>query len=196
MRVLTTAAVLACLLAVVRADVVLDDGRGGRTASRSQAPPLALVTIGYYVNDRPRDPSACQLVFYHSGGRVEPRVAAGAAYWYAPPSVPAIGQRIVLRCDNHIAASPAGYDVFSGRVSIVLSVYSPPSRVVLDPSGAGRPLVDTDHPGTQTAYANGRFVLRQEWEMLPEAFRKKIKASQVMVVTDSGTTFAFATGYR
>jgi hypothetical protein len=196
MKMLITAAVLACLLTAARADVGPTDGRGGRTASQSQAPPLALVTIGYYVNGRPRDPSACQLVFFHSEGRAEPRVAAGAMYWYVRPSLPAIGQRIVLKCDTYIAASPAGYDLFSGGISIVLSVYSPPGRVAIDAPDADRPDVGDYRLGTRTAYDNGRFVLRQEWETLPEAFRKTIKSSHVMVVTDSGDTFAFATGYR
>ena len=197
MRVLPTAAVMGFLLMTWCAGRGSAAGGGWCSPSEGQSPPLALVTVGYYVNDRARDASACELMVFNAGRRVEPQAAAGSMYWYVRSGSRQSGdQRIVLRCDKYIAATDSGFDLFSGRVSVVLAVFSPPGRVAIGAAGLNPFDGDDYRHNVWGAYSDGRDILKWEWTTLPEAFRKTIKTSQAVVLTDGGGVFHFAIGYR
>ena len=182
MRVLPTAAVMGFLLMTWCAGRGSAAGGGWCSPSEGQSPPLALVTVGYYVNDRARDASACELMVF--SGRATSGAASGRVVpctrYVRSGSRQSGDQRIVLRCDKYIAATDSGFDLFSGRVSVVLAVFSPPGRVAIGAAGLNPFDGDDYRHNVWGAYSDGRDILKWEWTTLPEAFRKTIKTSQAV----------------
>jgi hypothetical protein len=141
---------------------------------------LALVRVGYYLNDREHDPERhCKLFFMVDGQLVTPKLVAGYMYWYPLPAEPRERrqQQVALRCDSYVLSAyvPENYDVYDGTVAIVLDAHTKLAQLLESDKYERFPIPFDQHYELWGSHSEGRFAAATHYSELPAAVRKALK---------------------